>query len=200
MKKWTVPLCSCGRRHVYGGHAQCSACRGEHERVVALNPLCACGQHRPRKGNTACCKCRPRGLPCALCGTLSRGDVCKSCDGLLKRDERRIRVVQRLRKDGYSYADIGERMGGISRQRVQQIHRKEDHLARAAVAKALKNGRLEKPDYCERCHVGGDGLHAHHENYAQRLDVAWLCPDCHNVVHPHPGGPRGTTNRCAGKK
>jgi hypothetical protein len=43
--------------------------------------------------------------------------------------------------------------------------------------------------------VEGDGLHAHHEDYTRRLDVAWLCADCHNTVHPHPGGSRGTTHR-----
>jgi hypothetical protein len=58
-----------------------------------------------------------------------------------------------------------------------QVKRK----ARVAVKTALRSGRLVRPDACERC---GHGLpHAHHHDYAEPLDVEWLCPECHAWEH-----------------
>jgi len=180
MKHFIVPLCACGRHHIYGGRAECSACR------YVLNPLCACGQRRVSRGNEFCHRCSPSNhSPCALCGTPSRGDVCRACNGILRRDERRTRIVERLRREGFSFAEIGQRMGGITRQRVEQILNREKQHARATVARALKRGRLEKPVRCERCGKETHELDAHHGDHRQRLDVNWLCRVCHNYVHPH---------------
>lgn len=77
------------------------------------------------------------------------------------------------------------RVLGVSRQRAHQILNKQAHVARGAVAYALKTGRLIKPDACERCGVKTSDLEAHHWDYHEELDVRWVCPPCHSIVHPH---------------
>lgn len=58
---------------------------------------------------------------------------------------------------------------------------KAKKLARAAVAKALAEGKLVKPARCEDCDRRRKHLEAHHFSYAYRyhLVVEWLCYECH---------------------
>lgn len=61
-------------------------------------------------------------------------------------------------------------------------------LAHHAVGRALRSGRLVRPEVCERCGKipTTRGLHAHHyKGYELEhvLDVQWLCGSCHNFVH-----------------
>ena len=53
------------------------------------------------------------------------------------------------------------------------------HLARKAVYRALRSGRLER----EACPCGRQDTEAHHPDYSRPLDVIWLCPKCHQVTH-----------------
>ena len=52
--------------------------------------------------------------------------------------------------------------------------------AHQAVQRALKVGRLVRPDECEECHAPAF-TEAHHEDYAKPLDVDWLCKPCHTA-------------------
>ena len=57
--------------------------------------------------------------------------------------------------------------------------------AHYAVVAALRDGKL-KPLPCETCGKTGDGYHrvvAHHDDYAQPLNVRWLCGSCHKHHH-----------------
>lgn len=54
--------------------------------------------------------------------------------------------------------------------------------AHSAVVRALRTGRLVRPSACERC--GRECVpHAHHIDYAQPLNVVWLCSTCHGEEH-----------------
>jgi hypothetical protein len=68
-----------------------------------------------------------------------------------------------------------------SRQRIYQIIHPDRHAARIAVAKALRHGRLVRPDKCQKCPSLGP-LEAHHPDYSRPLDVEWLCRPCHNIT------------------
>lgn len=59
---------------------------------------------------------------------------------------------------------------------------RDKQRAHDAVARALKSGRLQKPERCESC---GEAtlLNGHHEDYGKALDVQWLCHDCHARRH-----------------
>lgn len=59
-----------------------------------------------------------------------------------------------------------------------------------AVHRAIKAGRLVRPDRCERCGEdpgkAKDGrplVQAHHEDYSRPLEVRWLCTLCHALEH-----------------
>lgn len=56
-------------------------------------------------------------------------------------------------------------------------HPKDRPFARAAVARALAVGTLQRPADCERC--GAPGVQAHHDDYSKQLDVRWFCLRCH---------------------
>jgi ribosomal protein S27AE len=63
-----------------------------------------------------------------------------------------------------------------------ELANREKMLAHRAVETALARGHMTKPSNCQRCGEGGL-IHGHHEDYSQRLDVKWLCPDCHKKEH-----------------
>jgi ribosomal protein S27AE len=63
---------------------------------------------------------------------------------------------------------------------VQEFTRRYAHRT---VLNALNNGVLERKG-CEQC--GHSKAIAHHEDYAEPLDVIWLCRKCHGYRHsPH---------------
>lgn len=58
--------------------------------------------------------------------------------------------------------------------------------AHIAVGNAVRDGRLTKPNSCERCGTEGSAkrsLHAHHADYSQPFSVEWLCGTCHRHEH-----------------
>lgn len=46
---------------------------------------------------------------------------------------------------------------------------------------AIQNGKIKKRNSCEICH--NSPVHGHHEDYSKPLEVIWLCPRCHGVLH-----------------
>jgi hypothetical protein len=59
-------------------------------------------------------------------------------------------------------------------------------MAYAAVRTALRSGGLVRPSACEDCGRTVVGVHAHHHKGYEaehRLDVVWLCWDCHAWRH-----------------
>lgn len=67
-------------------------------------------------------------------------------------------------------------------QRADAERHPERVLARRLVRFALESGKLVKPTLCETC--GRDlRLHAHHADYDNPLEVAWLCHSCHVKLH-----------------
>lgn len=61
----------------------------------------------------------------------------------------------------------------------------ERSAARAAVYREVRAGRLTRPTACQRCRQSGGAIHAHHRNYAEPLNVTWLCRRCHTEEHRH---------------
>lgn len=53
----------------------------------------------------------------------------------------------------------------------------------SAVARALKSGKLTKPDCCNACGCKSDSIQAHHDSYDKPLEVTWLCLKCHRSLH-----------------
>lgn len=94
----------------------------------------------------------------------------------LKTKEYNKRYYSKNRERSLAYAtDYRER----NQQRLE---------AHKAVQRALTSGELIRPEKCSNpfCKgVGESTIEAHHESYAKKhwLDVIWLCPSCHKLVH-----------------
>lgn len=73
----------------------------------------------------------------------------------------------------------------VSRQRLHQRRFPERHRARMAVTRALRSGRLVRPNRCEHCRTRcrPEAHHARGYDRAHRLDVEWCCRTCHLAAH-----------------
>jgi len=74
--------------------------------------------------------------------------------------------------------------GGISRdnyhyKKIQRQRYPERINARNAVYHALRSGKIKK----KPCFCGKTSVQAHHLNYDCPLEVIWLCPIHHRVLH-----------------
>lgn len=58
----------------------------------------------------------------------------------------------------------------------------DKQLIRMRVGAAVRAGKLEKPDACERCGAK-TWLDGHHHDYSRPFDVEWLCRACHMAHH-----------------
>lgn len=58
--------------------------------------------------------------------------------------------------------------------------------ARQAVYRAVRDGKLKKPNNCSICGMPQPSfsIHGHHVNgYSRTLDVEWMCVRCHSKQH-----------------
>lgn len=64
---------------------------------------------------------------------------------------------------------------------------KNYHLKKISTStynKALKEGVITRPSICSKCLEGNKRrIIGHHEDYANPLDVLWLCDKCHQLRH-----------------
>lgn len=67
------------------------------------------------------------------------------------------------------------------RERVSAYKRRHRERGNAhnAVKKAIKRGRLVRPETCSDCGQKSERIEAHHEDYSRRWDIEWLCQPCH---------------------
>jgi hypothetical protein len=108
---------------------------------------------------------------------------CKDCT---KEDVRINRGARREQYAKYEQARFGTPERKAQRLQSQKRHRArypEKDSARQKVSRAVRSGRLIRPDYCTSCGRQGD-VQAHHRDYSRPLDVDWLCFACHRE-HGH---------------
>lgn len=60
------------------------------------------------------------------------------------------------------------------------------YIARTKTAKAIKSGKLIRPEFCTSCKTG-QPVEAHHPDYNKPLNVMWLCRKCHRQWHKKHG-------------
>ena len=74
--------------------------------------------------------------------------------------------------------------GGVSKNQYSRYRKHVPHKYKAqnAVERAIKVGKLKKPEKCTKCKQIKK-VEAHHKNYNKQLDVIWLCHRCHMGEH-----------------
>lgn len=107
---------------------------------------------------------------------------CKECT---KRD-----VSQNYRKNIEHYREYErerfkrpERKEQARQSQLKQRRRSpEKAAARRKFARALKTGKIQRPDTCQECGAAGR-IEGHHPDYSKPLEVEWLCFRCHRAAH-----------------
>ena len=80
----------------------------------------------------------------------------------------------------------GQHQGKSSeRTRRSRLRHLEKYAARAAVQKAVREGRLKR-QFCEVC---GAKAQSHHNDYSKPLEVKWLCSKHHREIHAQTRDP-----------
>lgn len=109
---------------------------------------------------------------------------CKECTKKDVRKHRednqeRVRLYDRTRSKAKHRRDANAKRNSKYKERFP-----EKYNANRKVNNAIRDGRLDRPDYCEMC--GHPCIpHGHHWSYKEEhwLDVEWLCVVCHMQLH-----------------
>ena len=105
---------------------------------------------------------------------------CKCCT---KMDVRARRFAPRFREKVLSYdRQRGSRQGPDYRE-AHREYREEEYKARHKLSNAVRDGKMQRRDRCQHCHVSGVRIEGHHEDYSKPFDVVWLCVPCHRQLH-----------------
>lgn len=139
---------------------------------------------------------------CFKCGRLKDTSMFyrhpEMADGLLGKCKE---CTKRDAAERYSDPEARERIRSYERIRFTTVERKIKlrqyqinrrtsrpgvNRARAAVANAIRDGRLERKP-CEVC--GDVKSQAHHDDYRKKLSVRWLCFKHHREAHGQTVGP-----------
>lgn len=115
---------------------------------------------------------------CRVCGK-GAGEVkfygscksrCATCENKQRYAERKKNWTDEEKRAQY------ERIYKWSRENKEKI------AARKAVLYAVKVGKLRKPSKCSKCGKVAN-LDGHHPDYSKKLEVIWLCRECHQKLH-----------------
>ena len=74
----------------------------------------------------------------------------------------------------------------LIRCKAYQAAHPEQVRAKRKLHVALHRGELTRPDICEKCGRTDAVIDAHHDDYGNPLDIAWLCRFCHRQLHAEP--------------
>lgn len=151
---------------------RCWACRED-------KPAPEFYQSRVKKDGTGKCKA-------CVCSDVS-ANRSANLDHYQSRDRARAfnpdRVALRDRVREARRVDPIKKAADDQRKREWASANAEARAAHIIVGNAIRDGRLTKPDRCERCGEPEEKLEAHHEDYSQPLRVNWLCDPCHGLRH-----------------
>lgn len=98
--------------------------------------------------------------------------------GMEKNTQIAASMAKTLIATGFTMQQVATQLG-CSRQRVDQIVNPEKRFARAQAYRAFLDGKIIKPQHCEKCGRIRK-LQMHHADYSKPLEVRWLCMvECH---------------------
>lgn len=105
---------------------------------------------------------------------------CKSCRAEYERTYRRLNADRLNQRDRDRWKNDPERRKQTA-LRTEKARKKypDRHNARMKVKRAIKSGRMTRPETCSVCLQGDVRIEGHHEDYSKPLDVIWMCRRCH---------------------
>ena len=104
---------------------------------------------------------------------------CKTCKKRASRRRRRENIENIREYDRIRSQDVDRRTHLRNNAKHWQTQHPERRKAHNTLNNAIRDGRVTKPDICERCQEYSEIIHGHHKDYNLPLDVEWLCPACH---------------------
>ncbi|KAA0215788.1 MAG: hypothetical protein DYG94_06485 [Leptolyngbya sp. PLA3] len=107
---------------------------------------------------------------------------CIACTRVDVRLNRALKDEQYLEYDRLRASRPERRADAAARLRRSRREHPERDAAHRAVARAIRSGRLVRPERCPGCGEAKP-VHAHHEDYGEPLKVTWLCARCHRHHH-----------------
>lgn len=120
------------------------------------------------------------------CKACTRNDVKENRENNIERyrlsDQKRNKLPYRVAaRKAYAQTEKGRAAG--ARAKAAWIERNADkRAAHVILGNAIRNGRVTKPEECEKCGANGR-IHGHHHDYTRPLEVKWLCASCHTKEH-----------------
>ena len=75
----------------------------------------------------------------------------------------------------------------VSRQDQDRRIQQQKQRARRQVAKAIEEGTLQRPQWCQQADCDQPATEAHHHDYDIPLAVLWLCRPHHSEQHRKDG-------------
>lgn len=127
---------------------------------------------------------------CKVCGATKepsefydagKGRTCKVCRGAqVKQRARTNPAVQAYDRERAKRPEKRAAIAAGSKR--WRAANPEKYRAQNAANNALRDGKLEAKEACERC-GSTFGVHKHHHDYGRPLDVLWLCAMCHHRGH-----------------
>lgn len=123
--------------------------------------------------------------------TCSRCGADKPLDGNFYRDARSVggymqqcieckREVQRH----YAHTEPGRQVM-FKKDTRKKIVEPDKQDARNKLRNAVRLGKIEKPNTCDRCQTSDSLIEGHHADYSKPFEVDWLCSRCHHAAHKH---------------
>jgi hypothetical protein len=105
---------------------------------------------------------------------------CKDCTKLDMRVDRHTKP--RVREYDRERSKLPHRASqtAATARRWRAQHR-DGYKAHTAANNAERDGKLQKPAYCEGCGLQ-KRIEKHHPDYGQPLLVVWLCKPCHAIA------------------
>lgn len=110
---------------------------------------------------------------------------CKRCQS--EYDKARSNNPKRIKaRADYSKTEAGKAAGAKAKRK--WIERNSIKRGASTIAgNAVRDGKIEKSEYCMACGITDVRIHGHHDDYARPLEVRWLCSKCHEDWHRDNG-------------
>lgn len=149
-------------------------CRGCHEEKLFEDFPVQLRVKRDGRGPRCrrCVSAQHRAYAQTSTGTAAQARYDRSEKGRARAARKRLKPEYKKRLRAYT--------ARMRKEKGSKVHGR--FLVGKAVARAVKSGRLERPESCSLCASSGP-VHAHHDDYTERFEVRWLCARCHRAWH-----------------